>query len=329
MTLLRPTECVCNMQDVESLALDQPTSTRFRVLNADSRTFRESFGHIPFALRHKLASSGLFTIDRIAAALDKMVTTGAGRLFIYESAQTPGDVFSKMKRKNAREGLIPILTKGNYWVSGNLSEVDSELHEFCHGVVSDTEALLGMPIFKNISREHVNLFAASPHVITPYHIDREHNFLCQVIGEKDVWLWDPDERENLSESEIETFYCGEMEAARYKTDLQSRSREFHIRPGDAVYHPPLAPHWVKNGPELSISISIGFNTTALERRARIYQANRALRKFGFVAPPPGRSYILDGLRSGAISGIKQLTRSSQSVQRMIQCTKGRASGRQS
>jgi hypothetical protein len=128
-----------------------------------------------------------------------------------------------------------------------------------------------------------------------------------------VWLWDPDDRSNLSESEIEQFYCGNMEAAQYQVDNQSRGREFHIRPGDALYHPPLAPHWVQNGPQVSISVSMGFNTRSLDRRARIYQANKILRRVGFKTPPPGRSPLLDSLRSGTTSGVKFFRKSLRRV----------------
>jgi hypothetical protein len=31
--------------------------------------------------------------------------------------------------------------------------------------------------------------------------------LCQIASEKDVWLWDPDDRKNLSELEIERFFA--------------------------------------------------------------------------------------------------------------------------
>src|ERR1700683_2471800 len=98
-----------------------------------------------------------------------------------------------------------------------------------------------------------------------------------------------------------------MEAARYGADAQSRGHQFHIRPGDALSHPPLARHWVQNGAHASISISTGFNTKAIDRRARIYQGNIILRRVGLEGPPPGRSPVLDRLRLGAISGGEGLT----------------------
>ena len=53
----------------------------------------------------------------------------------------------------------------------------------------------------------------SPNATTPYHIDHEPNFLMQVHGEKDICLFDQNDREVLSEADIERFYCGDPQAA--------------------------------------------------------------------------------------------------------------------
>jgi hypothetical protein len=304
-------EYECEMQFVDRPHVVESPPSLLKVFEADPATFRQNFGHVPFALRHRLALSSLITIDRLTAIAEKMLATGrAGRLVIFEGAQTAGDVYSKMKKRKPFAAAVSQLERFNYWLTFvNVSEVDPELNDLYRETLQDVETLLGMPILKDVNRGHMNVFMASPNVITPYHIDYEHNFLCQMASEKDVWLWNPDDRANLSELEIERFYCGDMEAARYGVDTQSRGREFHIRPGDALYHPPLAPHWVKNGPRVSISVSMGFSTTSLDRRARIYQGNRILRSVGLQAPPPGRSSVLDGLRSGTVSGIKRFNRS--------------------
>jgi hypothetical protein len=310
--------------DARSQAIESPPGV-LRVLDADPAAFRQHFGHVPFALRHKLASSGLITVDRLTAIAEKMLATGRGdRLAIFESARSAGDRFSRMKRKEPFAAAVSQLERLNSWLTFvNISEVDSELKDLYREALRDVESLFGMPILKYVTRGHMNIFMASPHVITPYHIDRAHNVLCQMASEKDVWLWDPDNRANLSESEIERFYCGNMEAARYKADAHSRGREFHIGPGDALYHPPLAPHWVKNGPHVSMSVSISFETTALDRRTRIYQANRILRKVGLAPPPPGRSQVLDGLRSGAIIGIRRFKRSFRVARRILTQSRAR------
>lgn len=247
-----------------------------------------------------------------------MASGKADRLVIFDSARGAGDVYSRMKRRKPSAAALSQLENSNFWVTlVNISQIDPDLGALYQEALRDVEAILGSPLLGDINRGHMNIFMASPHVITPYHVDREHNFLCQIANEKDVWLWDPDDRANLSELEIERFYSGNMEAAQYRVEAQSRGRAFHICPGDALYHPPLAPHWVQNGPQVSISVAMGFNTSSLDRRARIYQANKIMRRLGLKTPPPGRNPVLDTLRSGTTSGMKYLARSLGRTRRLL------------
>ena len=78
-------------------------------------------------------------------------------------------------------------------------------------------------------------------------MDHESNFLFQIGGEKEVNLFDPADRSVLSEREIETFYIGELNALRYRDEIQSKAMVYQLKPGQAVHHPPMAPHWVRNG----------------------------------------------------------------------------------
>ena len=307
------------MQIAERSHVVESELSALQVLDADPARFRQCFGQVPFALRHRLASSGLFTFDRLTAIAERMIgTRRAGRLVIFEGGQKAGDRFSQMKRRRPSADAVSQLASSSYWITFiNISEVDPELYDVYREALRDMEKLLGMPIVKDVTSGHMNVFMASPHVITPYHLDREHNFLCQVANEKDVWLWDPADRQNLSELEIERYYCGDLEAVRYTPDSQRRGRQFHIVPGDALYQPPLAPHWVKNGPDVSISVAIGLSNTALERRARIYQANSILRKVGLKPPPPGHSPVLDNLRSGAMSGVRRLKGHIRAARRIL------------
>jgi len=70
----------------------------------------------------------------------------------------------------------------------------------------------------------------------------------------------------------------------------------------------VAPHWVQNGDEVSVSFSITFRTPASERRQVVYCANADLRRKGLNPRPPGASAFRDlakyyGFR--ARNGIKR------------------------
>jgi hypothetical protein len=56
-----------------------------------------------------------------------------------------------------------------------------------------------------------------------------------------------------------------------------------------VHVPALVPHLVKTPPQVSLSLSVGFETEAVIRRARVHRANAYLRRLGFSPARPGEN----------------------------------------
>ncbi len=44
------------------------------------------------------------------------------------------------------------------------------------------------------------IFIASPHTVTPFHIDRNHGILLQIHGTKKVYVWDAEDAQVCYES---------------------------------------------------------------------------------------------------------------------------------
>jgi hypothetical protein len=62
----------------------------------------------------------------------------------------------------------------------------------------------------------------------------------------------------LTENEIEQFYSGNHMPGIYREEVLESGTLFHLTPGTAVHHPPLAPHMVTNGNNVSVSVSVWF-----------------------------------------------------------------------
>ena len=54
----------------------------------------------------------------------------------------------------------------------------------------------------------------------------------------------------------EAYHVGGHRNVPWQDDFEARGHKFELAPGDAVHVPLMWPHWVKNGPEPSISFSI-------------------------------------------------------------------------
>jgi hypothetical protein len=63
-----------------------------------------------------------------------------------------------------------------------------------------------------------------------------------------------------------------------------------------LHFPVTAPHFVENGPSVSVSFSITFRTPDLERRAMLHNVNASLRQRGCTPSPIGQHPWRDRLK---------------------------------
>lgn len=156
-----------------------------------------------------------------------------------------------------------------------------------------------------------NLFLGSPGAVTPAHFDRHHNLLLQVQGTKDVTIGvfeDP----ATAQVEIERHFGQQHNLTR----LPERQTTFHLEPGDGLYIPPYAFHWVQGGPEPSVSLSCGFRSPSSERTQLVHVCNVALRRRGLSPSPPGLSQPADRAKAALVQSRRALNRLSAEARRL-------------
>lgn len=278
------------------------------VLRANPTQFRRDFNVRSFLFEHSLAGHSLFNVGRLAQLGERMLAQGELEKFVAKSGKdnAAASRISAMPPQARVAATIEQLHEAGTWMKlTGANTVDPQYHELLQELLRNLEDLAGFALRAEITWSTLTIFMASPRIITPYHIDHESNFLFQVSGNKQITLFDQQDRALLSEDEIEEFYAGDFEAARFREGLQSRGIEYALAPGKVVHHPPLAPHWVKNGDEVSISVSIGFCLRRFDRRARIYQVNHFLRRLGLKPQPPGRSAVSDGIKIAGVGIISK------------------------
>jgi hypothetical protein len=291
--------------------VDQPFGTR-RLL-ANPREFREKFNAKPFLFHHDLADSPLFSLPRLATVAERMLARGDLKKLVARSGKAglADAEFKNMPLKQQVVETVRHLADAKAWLKLScVDTADLEYDQLLKRVLREVEDLSGQPLRGMITWSSLTVFLASPGITTPYHIDHESNFLFQIQGAKDVSLHNPNEQDIVPEDQLERFYSGDFEAAKYRKELQGRGTMFRLVPGAVVHQPPLAPHWVQNGDNVSVSVSMGFCLRPLDRRARVYQVNHYLRRFGWQPTPPGRSKLRDALK---IAGIGLLSKSNPST----------------
>ena len=252
--------------------------------------FRAKFGRAPFIVQHRLAGHALSALPclvELARSLPaSKVEWNAGQVPVsLDPGQTPRNGLSP-------EETIRRIEECSSWLVLKNVERDPEyarLLERCLGEVEKAgpDLAAGMHGFESF------IFVSSPNAITPYHMDPEENFLLQVRGRKVMRVF---ERSVLSPVELERFHTGAHRNLVYRDEYASRARAFTLMPGIGVHVPVTAPHWVQNGPEVSVSFSITFRTRASARAAHAHQMNAFLRKMGIEPSPVGASALVDRVK---------------------------------
>jgi hypothetical protein len=192
----------------------------------------------------------------------------------------------------ARPGdVIRDLHKANAWLTLLNVEADPGMAELMNTQLDQLES--GM-IAKNGKRVKMRkrvafVFVSSPSSVTPVHFDIEHSLLMQVRGSKTVSIGrfesDADRRH-----EIDRYWDGSH--GRIET-LPPEEAVYTVTPGRAVYIPPGTPHWVHNGPDISLSVTLTYFTAATVRENRIEDFNSHLRRRHMKPREPGRSATVD------------------------------------
>jgi hypothetical protein len=273
-----------------------------RIIETDGQDFRSQFNRIPFQFSHNLAGHSLFEIPRLVELADTIALKSDPRKVVCLASKISAD--RKWSDMTRREQVIEAIT--HIEESGSLvliksAHLDPDYKVLMDQILAELEELTGVPLHREITWPETYIFISSPNSVTPYHIDHEPNFLFQIRGQKEVNLFDPFDRSILTEQEIEEYFAFNLEAATYQEENQSKAYVFPLIPGKVVHHPSLAPHWVRNGNNVSVSLSINFCMRSVDLNARVYQVNHFLRKLGINPTPCGRSLIKDQAKIAAMS----------------------------
>ena len=270
------------------------------VLEIDSTGFQTHFARWPYAVRHTLAQHPLLALDRIAQLADALPAAQVEHNLGKVPELLPGGVAPRL---DATPGEIARGIHGNgCWMVLKNIESDPDYGKLLHDTLDEVVPLVGDREGPMRQREGF-IFLSAPSSVTPAHVDPEHNFLLQISGTKTMVVGRfPDER--TWQLELERQVTG---GHRNVDAMFGDAREFPLGPGDGVYVPVYAPHLVRNGPEVSISLSITWRTPRTDNLERAHVANAALRKLGMSPASPGRRPRADRLKAGLTRGVRGVT----------------------
>jgi hypothetical protein len=247
----------------------------------------EAFPEQPAEFAHHLDKDDRLTVRAVADLADRLPRnsvisdTAAQPLLVPQGGpprgalSRPGDVIRNLDSANAWLTLLNI-------------EADPAYADLMNTMLDDLEA--GLPGRRGSMRNRVGfIFVSSPNSVTPAHFDIEHSLLMQVSGSKKV-SFGRFETDAARRHEVERYWDGSHGRIEF---LPPELASYSLTPGRGVYIPPVAPHWVHNGPAISLSVTLTYFTAATERENMIEAFNARLRRLHLTPRHPGQSAPAD------------------------------------
>jgi hypothetical protein len=193
------------------------------------------------------------------------------------------------------------LHNANAWLTLLMVEDDPGMAEIMNTHLDQLEAGMAAEQGKRakLRKRVAFVFVSSPNSVTPVHFDIEHSLLMQVSGSKTVSIgrWGSGAARRYEFNRYWEGSHGRIE------DLPPEVAAYTMTPGRAVYIPPGTPHWVHNGPDISLSVTLTYFTAATVRENRVENFNAHLRRRHMNPREPGRSTAVDTVKVCAMGAL--------------------------
>jgi hypothetical protein len=255
---------------------------RQRLLDLDPETVRSDYNVRPFLLQHHLAEHpGFFSLPALFDLCRRMPRDQVQ----YRVGAIPGDANFDTSYARYGEGLsfdrvLDRFEESRAYICIYNPERDPVYRPVLEGLLAEVAAAIE-GVDPVITWYSTYVFLSTRDSVTPYHMDREMNFLLQVLGEKQVMLWDPHDEEIMSEPDKDRLLAAfESRRPVYKPSFEAKAMRYDLKPGLGVHHPFIAPHRVHTGSALSISLAFTFRTQTSDRWTRAHAFNHLMRRCG-------------------------------------------------
>ena len=262
-------------------------------------TLRSSYNRLPYLVEHRLAEHPRFSLDQLFALCRRLPEEQVKYRFGVVPGNTHFDSsFERYRKELTLDDAIDRLEEKQAYIVIYNPERDPDYQPVIEGLLGEIAAQTEK-LDPGINWYSTYIFISAHDSVTPYHMDREMNFLFQIRGTKTARLWDPFDDEVMTPTQKDLLFAA-TDACRppYREAFLAKAMMFELKPGLGVHHPFIAPHLVRTGPQLSISFALTFRTRQSDIWTAAHRFNHHLRSLGLRPRSVRRSALLDRTKAG-------------------------------
>lgn len=248
-------------------------------------------------VRHRLMQHPLLQPSKLVELSERLEKHG--RVRTHSNTASAGTPFNEAprlhpNRRSAMETLADI-RNASAWMSLLNVQTDDVYRTLVDEVLDEVKPEVDR-IDPGMCYRGGWIFVTSPKTVTPFHMDKEHNFITQIHGHKRLYVWEPDDIQAVSEEARDLFhYSHSRDLVAWSDALRARARIFDLEPGVGAYMPSTAPHLVENGDGPSITMSFTYYSDETRRCSVLHKLNQKLRLKGAHPTPVGHNRLRDAL----------------------------------
>ncbi len=275
-------------------------------LAANADTLRMQFERAPFMVSHTLCDHPLLQLPRLVALAVALPASAVE----FNNANIP---LSQEYLKTPKNGLsiaetLHQIEHCRSWMVLKNVESDPAYRQLLLDCLTPLQPYTE-PIAPGMCLPEAFIFISSPHAVTPFHCDPEHNFLLQIRGTKQMAVFDREDSHVITQVQLEDKANGAHRNLPFNDDMHCRETLFQLAPGTGLHVPMHCPHWVRVDDAVSISFSVTFRSRLTARREGVLRMNSRLRQLGGTPARPGLHLWQDELKFFADRAISRAARS--------------------
>jgi hypothetical protein len=246
--------------------------------------FAANYPEVPHKFTHLLGRHPLLELDALAALAESLPEASVE----YNKADLPIGIDGKPQPSGIPLGetIRRIEATGSWAALKNVEQNPAYaalLADLLAEIRPEIEARTGRML-----KTQAFIFITSPNGVTPYHFDPEHNILLQIRGSKVMTQFPAGDSAYAPDEVHESYHTGGPRELKWRDELLTGGREFALQPGEALFVPVMAPHFVRTGPKPSVSLSITWRSEWSFAEADARAFNAVLRRAGIKPASTGR-----------------------------------------